>query len=538
MDENLFESRHLIGQSKPRNQAGGDIAGGSQFYHVYKPGQYDHIERQMLAHGLVSLQAPSLVNWEEQIYRSAQKLDLPFPVLVSVHDTTTRTKFVGPNVQMLLERSDLPGGALNELEIASLIVNVLLANAPLADEGFMPFDGHLQNHWCTLEKGLQGGHLEFRQILAGDHTYTWRKGMVFGRPLWCSSNMLHFPPEAKWYTHQDEAAFARILNKQGLEGSTLGNIVKNLAYIKDPHHLREQRHKLEAAYAQHQSPQKLQEALDNGDIEPHRMIQYAIATHLLSFGEKRNMPEATRQAIAKCHTHLKRMSDVRPECRFTTLLEAADAVKACWDTSLPERSLNPWPAKVPRYFVCDVRGATDPDPSPSGGLENTFSMDGDSALMSGTESNANISGWGWLKDRPLIPIFALVLGISLTVGNRPPQTPDEFKRQAEQLKLAQVIRKASSNNPATANTAMRDLKAVINNPMDQNRKFVISQLEDHFVQFKQRYLGKPIFQGGALKLNGSATSQQRVENELQRFADLGVEEAKKWLEVYRQVNSG
>jgi hypothetical protein len=74
---------------------------------------------------------------------------------------------------------------------------------------------------------------------------------------------------------------------------------------------------------------------------------------------------ATRNMLTRCRPHLQRMHDPRPEARFETLQAAANAVAACWPSRLPERSMQPWPVIPAKYLIWDVRGATDPDPSPS-----------------------------------------------------------------------------------------------------------------------------------------------------------------------------
>ena len=551
-----MKSRFWIGQSHARHPERGDVTGGSQFFHVYRPGARDCIAREFLAHGAVGLHGRCLVKWEEKIYRQGRRNRLPFPVLVSAQGTMVTTELVGPSVRMLLERPDLHV-PLSEEEVASLVVNVLRASISIADAGFMPFDAHLYNFWVWLEEGLGGGHLDFSRVVLGDHTYTLVRGMDFRRPLWCSSEMPHFPPEARASKRADEDAFARELNGLGFPGTSLGDIVLGISRIADPRHQREQRWRLEQAYEEYQVPQQLQQDLDSGAIEPHRMIQYAVAAHLHNMDRLRELPAATRQVIAKCRPELERMADVRPERRFATLGEAADAVAACWRKALPERSIKPWPAIEPPFLIWDVRGGTDPDPAsvaPGGDANRhgaTFEIDGQAgrgsartggpafdALPRFVSDPADMlrTGLTWLRARPVIPAAALLLLVSLGASVRVPQTPEQALAQAQQMKLRRLVQHTGDPNQSSAESAGRTLRSVLNDPTEPNRAFVLAQLDERFQKLRLRYLGKPLLPTSASPVSAPPAERKRLARELRELAALGHDQAGKWLAVLRELD--
>ena len=140
----MSQRRIWIGESRPQHRDGGNVQGGSQFFLVQEEGKRERIARVNSAHAMEALHAKVQASWEGQIYRLGEDLQLPFPRLDSVDGGTITTELVGPSVEMLLRRRDLPV-PLAEEEVTALVVNTIRANVPLADNGVMPFDGHLGN---------------------------------------------------------------------------------------------------------------------------------------------------------------------------------------------------------------------------------------------------------------------------------------------------------------------------------------------------------------------------------------------------------
>jgi hypothetical protein len=550
-----METRIWIGQSRARHPERGDLTGGSQFYHVFRPGARDGISREFLAHGVVSLHGRCLVRWEEMVYREGRKRDLPFPELIGADATSVTTELHGPSVRMLLERHDLPVPLIEE-EAAALIVNVLRAAVPLAESGVMCGDGHLHNLWVWLEDGLDGGCLDFKRIAFGDHSYSLIAGMEFGRPLWCSSEMAHFPPEAKPFKRGDEEAFARKLRAVGFAGSALGDIVGDIARISDPRRQLDQRWKIERAYEEYQAPQQLQLALDTGALEPARMMQYAVGAHLLSMLQSAALPAVSRTTIERCRPVLERMADVRPECRFATLGDAADAVAACWHgVDLPDRSLKPWPPIEPKFLIWDVRGGTDPDPvssvpgSGSNRSGGTFGLDDSAPLGSpGTADAINAappwgrvelqgrlrSGLGWLRARPLILAIGAVFFLSVAASIHAPQTPEEALERAQQMTLRRLVQQVGDQRQDNAESAVRALKIVLADPRSTQHDYVAAQLDRRLQQLERRYLSKPLFASEGAAAIAGASERKRLAMELRRLAELGNQKAHKWLDVLRE----
>lgn len=546
------ESREWIGQSRPRNPARGEITGGSQFFLVYRPNRREAIAREIVAHNMTGLHGPCMVDLERKIYNIGAEAKLPFPQLIATDKDTTVTELVGPSVRMLLERPDLPI-PLTEEEAASLVVHALRAKGKLADAGFMTFDGHLHNAWVWLEQGLQGGYLDFQRICLGDHTYTLARGMENRRPLWCSSDAAHFPPEARPFKLADDSAFARMLNSRGFIGTSLGDIVRNISRIMDEHERRNQRWALERAYEEYDAPQQLQAALGNGAIEPHRMMQYAVAQCLLGIAGNPGLPETTARMIARCRRHLERMGDIRPEVRFSTLGEAADAIASGWDM-LPQRSLRPWPAISPRFLIWDVRGGTDPEPSSgreagSGGVgqQGTFGFD------DGESGCSLLARYGaaeriyracssrmphvadWLLKRPLLPLLALALAGAVATGIRDPWSPEDALREARKNEVRQLVQQAGAQDAAAVADAIRRLKLVLGDESDPGGKYARELIEKKYRALERRYLGKQI----APKRAGVMISADRLEvqRELYILGDLGHLRAQQWLRAYHHINN-
>jgi hypothetical protein len=550
-----MESRFVIGHSRARHRSGGG-PGSARFYHVYRPGMRDCIAREFLAHGVEGLHGRRLVKWEEAIYREGWRQGLPFPELVTAEGTTVTTELVGPSVRMLLERPDLPV-PLTEQEAAALLIALLRASIPLADQGVMPFDGHLHNAWVWLDDGLQGGHVDFQRILFGDHTFTLARGIRLGRPLWCSSKMRHFPPEAKDFKHADEDAFARAVNRLGLHGATPGDIVRGIARTTDLQRQREMRWRLEKAYEEYEAPQRLQQALDDGAIEPHRMIQYSIGQCLRYMQKLCTLPAHTARALARCQGALERMADAQPERRFATLGEAADAVAACWGGSvLPECSIEHWPPVEPGFFIWEVRGGNDPDPaSQMPGWERvraeaTFPLDVEPEEISGNTGKAAaektvlggfaglgvvLSGYRWLLARPILALAAFLLFVSLGASLREPQTPEQAHEHVRHAKLRRFIELTGATDQGTAGAAFRELKAVLDDDQSPDRTYLLSQIDERFRRLERRHLGRPMLPLSAAPAFTTPAERRRVARSLQLLADLGHATARKWLAVLQEL---
>lgn len=549
-----METREWIGQSRARNPARGEITGGSQFFLVYRPNRREAIARQILAHGMTGLHGRCMVDFERNIYNLGAEVKLPFPQLIATDKDTTTTELVGPSVRMLLERPDLPV-ALTEDEAAALLVHTLRAKEKLADAGFMTFDGHLHNAWVWLERGLQGGHLDFQRILLGDHSYSCARGMENSRPLWCSSEAAHFPPEARLFKLADDSALARMLNNQGFIGTALGDIVRNIARITDDQERRNQRWRLERAYENYDAPQQLQAALDNGAIQPHRMMQYAVAQCLLGIAGNAGLPEASSRMIARCRRHLERMADIRPEARFSTLGEAAEAIAGGWDM-LPQRSLRPWPAISPRFLIWDVRGGTDPEPSSGREAANgdasrqgTFGFDdgesgwasparhGDTRHFNRVWSSRIPHVAGWLLKRPLLPLLALALAGAVATGVREPWSPEDALREARKAEVRHLVQQAGAQDPAAATDAVRQLKLVLGDDRDPLREFAKEIVEIRYRALERRHLNKLHSKVRNAMLMTNSKELQEVVHELEVLAELGQVKSSQWLNVLRRLHS-
>ncbi len=554
-----METRLWIGQSRPRNPERGDITGGSQFYFHYRPGFRDAISRELLAHGMVALNAECLVAWERRIYQIARDRGAVLPALVDADRTTVTTELVGPSVRMLLERHDLPI-ALTEEEAAALVTNTLRAGIALADAGLMPFDGHLHNYWVWLENGVIGGHLDFARILPGDHSFTLARDHTFGRPLWCSAEVTHFPPEAKVFKRADEAAFAEELRRQGFAGETLSNVLKVLANAPE----REQRMlrwRLEQAYEQHQAPQQLEAALDTGAIEPHRMMQFSVGAHLLALTKLPGLPAATARMLSRCATAISRMADVRPEARFESLAEAADAVAMCWSKPLPQRSIAAWPEITPSWLIWDVRGGTDPEPSTSKAqgsaganpaATSEFDADfatGDRILPDAKPTKLDPGQRAPMQRvadvlrrlfrrvaaRPAIAAVSVALTMAVLAGIRVPQTPEAAALERRHTQIGRLVRQAVEIDRKKSSETVGYLQSVIRDARNPDQEYAKMLIQRAFSEFEQRHLGQPLFSIGSAVNYRNARNDANLVSCLEVFASLDHERAKQWLQVIKET---
>lgn len=548
-----METRLWIGQSRPRHP--GDVTGGSQFYYHYMPGFRDRISRELLAHGMVSLHAQCLVDWEKQIYQLGHERGLPMPVFVDASRTTVTTELVGPSVRMLLERDQLPV-ALVEAEAAALVCNTLRCGAQLADAGLMPFDGHLHNSWVWLENGIRGGHLNFRRILSGDHTYTLARNHHLGRPLWCSAeSMHHFPPEAKVFKRADEDAFAQELRSQGFQGETLGDIVRSIARAPGAEQTRI-RWRLERAYEQYQQPQELEAALDNGLIEPHRMIQFAVGTHLLALSKEPGLPDSTAKMLDKCSEQIRRMAEIEPAARFSTLVQAAQAIESCWNNPLPQHSIEIWPEITPRWLIWDVRGGMDPEPdaakvqsTPHTDPVGTFDFVEHSEPVS-RAAQTPISPLGWLSQwRQLAGSIgaavqwatassvrvavAIALMVALVAGIRVPQTPQTAAIDRRHAEIIQWVNQAVAANNRASQVAIERLNSVLIDQANPDREFARSVVDKVYAEVEQNSLGRPIVKTSDTTLEVLSARSDKVVRALEVLSLLGNSDAKRWLTVLR-----
>lgn len=551
--EAAMESREWIGQSRARNAARGEITGASQFFIFHRPGFRDAIGRQILPHGMTGLHGRALIQHETEVYRRGEAAGLPLPRLIATDNEMCVTELVGPSLRMLIERPDLPV-MLTEEEVAALVVNTLHACNALAEAGFVPLDGHLHNFWVWLENGLEGGSLEFDRVVSGDHTYSLVRGMECTRPLWCSTDAAHFPPEARALKLADDAALARVLNRQGLDGDTLGDIVRNIRQVADESRRRALRWRLEQTYSAYNAPQQLQTALDSGIIEPHRMLQYSVGRCLLNIVGA-NLPEPTALVMAHCRQHLDRMADIRPEARFPTLGEAAQAIATCWGSNLPQRSYRPWPPIPARFLIWDVRGGTDPEPSPSSTSEascsdrrGTFGFDEghswDNPAISIIEQRFHAALQrlpriaNWVMRRPVQVLFAMAMAGAVVAGMREPPSPEEALYQARKIQAQQFVEQACASDQVIAARAIRQIKIVLATEEDPLRKFVIEHVEKRYLTLEHRHLNKPLISKyGHSMINAQTDRSREIVRELEFLADMGHVKAKHWLRAYQQLEN-
>lgn len=551
-------SRQWIGQSKPRKSQGG-ATGGSQFSYEYQPGWRGAIAREFLAHGMVSLHGRSLIKWERKVYDFGAEQGLPFPRCIDSRDTTIVTELVGPSVKMLLERSDLPV-RLDEAEIGSLILRTVREDALVADAGIQQFDGHLNNKMVWLEHGLDGGNLEFNQIKIADHTYTLVRGLNFKKPLWCSVQMPHFPPEAKADKLADEAAFAELLRQEGFVGASLGDIVRLIAMTNDGQQQRASRWKLERLYDEHAKPQRLQAALDAGAIDPHLMAQYCLGKCFLELLALNDTPATTRRVMGRLKSVFQKMADPRPEERFSNLHAAAAAIQDIVGAPL-ERSRQSWPPISPKELIWDVRGTTDPDPAPPDLEEapdaGTYDLGTPSpvaAVQDIIQENVEtkpavrkpfgalgkrLRDW-YIENRGATVAVALILTLTVLTSVRLPQTPEDFLRSAQKAQVARLIERLDVDQVQEVNDSISKLRAILSQSSEPVRSEAHARLNKKFTELESKYLGRALVSVGSQNSHTindlSVAQKQAVIRQLDALASLGNEAAKQWLEMLREHN--
>ena len=560
MSRNQGTAKFWIGQSLPRNPERRDAAGGTQFYYSHKPGWRGGITREFLLHGAVSLHARWLISWEKKMYAYAQEQGLPFTRYVDSTETSITTELAGLSVKHMLEDGDLPIVPC-EAEVAAIVIGVFRTNAVIADAGVMPLDGHLNNHLVWLENGLEGGYLDFGLIKQPDHTYTIRKGGRLRKPPWCSSLMPHFAPEAKYYKQVDEEAFASVLVEQGFSGDSLGDMVRSLAGIEDGHQQRAQRWRLERAYETYGADQQLQTALDTGSIEPHRMIQFALATCFLAMLDNPRLPVATRKVITRVRSVLEPMRDPRPEKRHATLHSAADALQAVLGEPL-SRSMHPWPQISPELLIWNIRGTTDPDPAPSPTWNtevpnSTFSLDDipetpSPSVAPPVRSKGIQNFLGKVCDflgpsnprfRHRVRLGGIVTGfllITIVASIRLPQTPEEAVQAARKAYVRQIATQVESRDPKKAAAGLEDLKALLRQGDPLARQEIDRITTSRFSALERKYLRRGLISPvSPIMLSGNLANQHKrreVVVQLQSLAELGSDPARQWAEAILKAN--
>jgi hypothetical protein len=531
-----------IGQSRPRH---GNKTAGSQFYfEEIGEGERGGITREYLTYKMTSLHASVLVEHEKAFYEFAAAHDLPVPELLEAHGLRLTTELVGPSARMLFENRNIPF-PLKDDEAASLLVNLLRANRRLADQGVWPADGHLHNSLVWLEHGRHGGRLDFERVLMIDHTYTLWRGGDFRRPLWLGSTATHFPPEARPFKQADEQAFVAELNRRGIAGNVLGNIVQDMSRIADNHEQAAARRRLETAYRECQIPSKLQEALDRGILDSHRMVQFAVAACLLEAASRRgaNLPESTRALIKQCRKPLEIMADPRPEARFDTLDAAAAAIADAWPGDLPAQSAQAWPTIEVSKLIFDVRGTTDPEPIAADRYPDLPDDLAGYSIPLGDEALAQIRRVvpkqsltqifrAVLKTKPLLYGMAAILVAAISSW-KVPQTPDEYAQALRQAEIRQLVAKVGAGETAASASAVQKLKAIVRTAGHPDQAYTAKRIEQRFQEIERRVLGKSIVKTRDDQGNIKAMREHRRKAipAVAPFAELDSPKAKDWMAV-------
>lgn len=292
-------------------------------------------------------QVADLLEHERQVLRLLNAHHAPVCQWVEDkdHPDWLITRFAGLSLQLLGPGHKRRWPALPLRERASVWASFLRRAQVLADVGAVPLD--LSDRNLVVPLG-PSGQLDLSAAVSIDHAHTVLPGSkleggALRRPVWIGAkNNLQLAPEVRACLVRDQQRFLDLLQQQGapLPGTTPA--VEDEAQVT---------HRLWLAYDE---PQEVQKAVDAGDIQADKAIQYAVG-HALHRHLDKNDPLTPALAAVVVRLCANQATD-----RFATLQDAANALKAALGGGLALSSAHRYQPQLPE----DLRPTETPSTAP------------------------------------------------------------------------------------------------------------------------------------------------------------------------------